>query len=69
MFSWKLVEFAITQQSDFNFGEEEEANETKVEPEKPQVKITVIDVEEPRPTPSIAHGKLLDDFGNVIGTF
>ena len=37
-------------------------NETKEEP-----KIIVED--EPKPTPIIAHGKILDDDGNVIGTF
>ena len=56
------VEFAITQTSDFDFGDDEEVNETKEEP-----KIIVED--EPKPTPIIAHGKILDDDGNDIGTF
>jgi len=37
--------------------------------EEPQVKVSLIEKEEPKPTPVIAHGKILDDFGNVIGTF
>jgi len=57
------VEFAITQQSDFDFGEEEEESE-----EEPQVKVTLVEKEEPIPR-VMAHGKILDDDGNVIGTF
>ena len=58
------VEFDITQQSDFDFGEEEEESE-----EEPQVKVSLVEKEELRPTPVIAHGKILDDDGNVVGTF
>jgi len=57
------VEFAITQQSDFDFGDEEESEE------EPQVKVSLVEKEELRPTPVIAHGKILDDDGNVVGTF
>ena len=57
------VEFAITQQSDFDFGDEEEESE-----EEPQGKITLIKKEELKPL-VISHGKILDDDGNVIGTF
>jgi len=62
------VELAITQTSDFDFGDEEETDETKAEPKKPQMKITLVEKEEPEP-PVMAHGKVLDDDGNVIGTF
>jgi len=60
------VGFIFNQSSDFDFGDEEE--ETDEEPEKPQVKITLIEKEEPKPI-VMAHGKILDDFGNVVGTF
>lgn len=54
------VEFAITQQSDFDFGDEEE--ESKEEP-----MIIVEDVpDDPIP---MAHGKIYDDDGNLVGTF
>lgn len=58
------VEFIINDSSDFDFGGDEEESE-----EEPQVKVTLIEKEESKPTPTMAHGKLLDDFGNVIGTF
>jgi len=54
------VEFIINDSSDFNFGGDEEESE---------VKVTLIEKEEPKPIPVIAHGKILDDDGNVIGTF
>ena len=56
------VEFAIYQSSDFDFGDEEESEE------EPQVKVTLVEKEEPIPR-VMAHGKVLDDDGNVIGTF
>jgi len=57
------VEFIITNQSDFDFGGDEEESE-----EEPQVKVTLVEKEEPIPR-VMAHGKILDDYGNVIGTF
>ncbi len=57
------VEFAITQQSDFDFGDVEEESEGE-----PQVKVTLVEKEEPKSIP-VMHGKILDDDGNVIGTF
>jgi len=57
------VEFIITNQSDFDFGGEDESEE------EPQVKVSLVEKEEPKPTPIIAHGKILNDDGNVIGTF
>jgi len=41
--------------------------ESKKEDPKEVPKITVTDVEEKRKV--ISHGQILDDFGNVIGTF
>ena len=52
------VEFAITQTSDFDFGDDEEMDETKEEPEPKQVEST-----------AVMHGRILDDNGNVVGTF
>ena len=57
------VEFIITNQSDFDFGDDEEEPE-----EEPQVKVSLVEKDEPIP-PVMAHGKILDDYGNVIGTF
>ena len=48
--------------------------------EEPKVKVTLVEKEEPKPIvteiitkkheiPVISHGKILDDYGNVIGTF
>ena len=49
------VEFIINQSSDFDFGDEEES------------KIIIEDVpEDPIP---MAHGKIFDDNGNLVGTF
>lgn len=62
------VEFAITQTSDFDFGDDEEVNETKEEFKQPQVKVSLVEKEEPEPR-VLAHGKILDDYGNVIGAF
>lgn len=59
------VEFVITQQSDFDFGDKEESEE---EPEKPQVKVTLVEKEEPKSLP-VMHGRILDDNGNVVATF
>ncbi len=54
------VEFAITQQSDFDFGDEVEESED-------EPKIIVEEVpEDPIP---MAHGKIYDDDGNLVGTF
>lgn len=59
------VEFAITQQSDFDFGDEEE--------EESQVKVSLVEKEEPKPIVTeikeIKHGKIWDDKGNLVGTF
>ena len=54
------VEFAIYQSSNFDFGDEEE--ESKEEP-----KIIVKDA--PEDTIPMAHGKIFDDNGNLVGTF
>ena len=54
------VEFAITLQSDFDFGEEEEESEEGS-------RIIVENVpDDPIP---MAHGKIYDDNGNLVGTF
>ena len=53
------VEFIINDSSDFDFGGEEEES---IEPE-----IKVEDIpEDPIP---MAHGKIYDDDGNLVGTF
>jgi len=52
------VEFAITQTSDFDFGDDEEMDETKEEPEKPEI-LSNLNVE---------LGKVYDEDGNVVGT-
>ncbi len=54
------VEFAITQQSDFDFGEEEEESE-----EEPRIIVEHVP-DDPIP---MAHGKIYDDNGNLVGTF
>ena len=54
------IEFALHESVDFDFGNEELE-------EEPQVKVSFVEKE--KPTAVIAHGKLLDDYGNVIGTF
>jgi len=54
------VEFAITQQSDFDFGDEEEESEN-------EPKIIVEEV--PKDPIPMAHGKIYDDDGNLVGTF
>jgi len=38
-----------------------------LEDEEPQVKVTLVEKEKHEPV--MAHGKVLDDYGNVIGTF
>jgi len=55
------VELAITTESKFDFGDEEESEE------EPQVKVTLVEKEKHESV--MAHGKILDDNGNVIGTF
>ena len=62
------VEFAITQQSDFDFGDEEETDDSEEEPKPIVTEIKTID-SEPEKSSMIMHGKILDDFGNVVGTF
>ncbi len=57
------VEFIINDSSDFDFGGDEEESE-----EEPKVKVTLVEKEEPKSIP-VMHGKILDDDGNVIGTF
>ena len=57
------VDFIINNSSDFDFGGDDDESE-----EEPEVKVTLVEKEEPKP-PVIMHGKILDDFGNVIGTF
>ena len=49
-----------------NLLEVEDIDEAKKEPQK----IIVRDISEEKPKPKvITHGKILDDYGNVIGTF
>jgi len=60
------VEFMITNESDFDFGDEEE--EIEEEPKEP-AKISVTRIpDEPKSFP-VMHGKILDDYGNIIGSF
>ena len=63
------VEFAITQQSDFDFGEEEEESEEPLATSEGKI----IGIAPPEPivteVKDVMHGKILDDDGNVIGTF
>ncbi len=61
------VEFAIYQSSDFDFGDEEETDDSE-EPKPIVTEIKTID-SEPEKSSMIMHGKILDDFGNVVGTF
>jgi len=56
-----LITMAIESHEDY-LESERRKEESKEEP-----KITVTDVEEKRKV--ISHGKILDDYGNVIGTF
>jgi len=64
------VEFIINQSSDFDFGDDEEEVEIerKIEP-KPTATLTEITTKDSKPKPIMAHGKILDDYGNVVGTF
>jgi len=57
------IDFIINQSSNFDFGDDEE------ESEEPQEKGGIIKEETPKSIPVITHGKILDDFGNIIGTF
>ena len=59
------VEFIITNQSDFDFGDNDEE---EIEGDEPKPIVTEIVTRKPE-IPVIAHGKILDDDGNVIGTF
>ncbi len=61
------VEFAIYQSSDFDFGDEEETDDSE-EPKPIVTEIKTID-SEPEKSSMIMHGKILDDFGNVVRTF
>ena len=54
------VEFAITNKSNFDFGDEEEESED-------EPKIIVEEV--PKDPIPMAHGKIYDDDGNLVGTF
>jgi len=58
------VEFIINDSSDFDFGGDDDESE-----EEPKVKVTLIEKNESKPIPVISHGKILDDNGNVVGTF
>ena len=62
------VEFAIYQSSDFDFGDEEETDDSEEEPKPIVTEIKNID-SEPEKSSMVMHGKILDDFGNVVGTF
>jgi len=57
------VEFIINDSSDFDFGGDEEESE-----EEPKVKVTLVEKEEPKPS-VIMQGNVVDDNGNVVGTF
>jgi len=57
------VDFIINNSSDFDFGGDEEENLE----EEPLVKVTLVEKEKHKPV--MTHGKILDDYGNVIGTF
>jgi len=57
------VEFTIYNSSKFDFGNEEE------EIEESEPKPIVTEIIEPKKSSVIAHGKILDDYGNVVGTF
>jgi len=48
-----------------NLLELEDIDETKKEPQK----ITLSEIPEEEKSKVITHGKILDDYGNVIGTF
>jgi len=55
------LEYALNDYSEFDFGDEEE--------EEPQ-KITISEIPKKEQKPKVfTHGKILDDNGNVIGTF
>ena len=54
------VELAITQQSDFDFGNDEEIEDPGKETTEPQVQVTLVEDE--------IHGKVWDDKRNIIGT-
>ena len=56
------VDFIINNSSDFDFGGDDDESE-----EEPEVKVTLVEKEKHEPV--MAHGKILDDDGNVIGTF
>ena len=66
------VEFIINQSSDFDFGDDDDEEKEEVELErkidetKPIVTEIITKTHE---IPVIAHGKILDDYGNVVGTF
>jgi len=57
------VEFTIYNSSNFDFGNEDDEEETE------EPKPIVTEIIEPEKSSVIAHGKILDDDGNVIGTF
>ena len=72
LFIKNSVEFIINQSSDFDFGDDDEEEKEEVELErkidetKPIVTEIITKTHE---IPVIAHGKILDDYGNVVGTF
>ena len=55
------VDFIITNQSNFDFGGDEE--------EPDEDKPIVTEIIEPKKSSMVMHGKVLDDAGNVVGTF
>jgi len=57
------VEFTIYNSSNFDFGNEDDEEGT----EEPKPIIT--EIIEPKKSSMVMHGKILDDFGNVVGTF
>jgi len=57
------VEFIINDSSNFDFGGDDDESE-----EEPKPIVTEI-ITKKHEIPVIAHGKILDDDGNVIGTF
>ena len=60
------VEYVITNESNFDFGDEEEIEESEPKPIVTEIKTRN---SEPEKSSMVMHGKILDDDGNVIGTF
>ena len=59
------IEFALYNSTDFDFGDEEEVEIERKEESKPMV----TEIVEPKKTSVMAHVKIYDDKGNLVGTF